>query len=174
MQPHPVSSGAAGPRGRITFRIIGNDDEAFLLALYASTREWEFAHTLWSEADKADFLKSQFEAQKRHFTLGHIGAVHRIIQLDGIDIGRLIVSRSDDCLRIIDLAILTQYRGRGIGTGILRSLINEADGGKVPVRLMAQKDSPAVGLYRRHGFRMVADHGPALTLEWRRDWHKPE
>lgn len=161
----------AGPRARpaVSFRVIHDRDRDFLFVLYATMREWEFALTIWTDADKADFLKQQFEAQERSYRSSFPGAVFRIIVLDGVDVGRLTVDRRDDCLHLIDLALLPDHRGRGIGTDILRSLLNEAHGGKVPVRLNVQAGNPALRLYLRHGFRQVGRAGHHLTLEWRPD-----
>jgi len=158
--------GAKPKQGKVEFRIIENDDQEFLFQLFASTREWEMQYAIMSDGDKDHFLRGQFELQSRSFSLNNIGAVHRIIQLDKVDIGRLIVNRADDHLHIIDLSILTHWRGRGIGTDILRSLLNEAHGGKVPVRLHVEKVSPAMRLYQRHGFKPIADLGNHLKMEW--------
>ena len=62
--------------------------------------------------------------------------------------------------------IRERVRGRGIGTDLLRSLMNEAHGGKVPVRLHVEKHSPALNLYLRHGFRAVSDAGHHVAMEW--------
>jgi ribosomal protein S18 acetylase RimI-like enzyme len=157
---------ARTPGGHVAFRVIHAADEDFLRRVYAATREWEFRLTVWSEADKADFLRRQFDLQDRHYQQAFPAAVRRIVTLDGMDIGRLYLQRQDDCLRIIDFALLPEFRGRGIGTDILRSLMNEAHGGKVPVRLSVERHSPALRLYARHGFRTVGQGGHHLALEW--------
>ncbi len=161
-------------QGTVEFRIIHDTDRAFLERLYAASRDWEMQHVNMDEAAKATFLKQQFEAQDRAYKSTYLAAVHRIIQLDGTDIGRLIVDRQDDCLRIIDLSILPEYRGRGIGTDILRSLMNEAHGGKVPVRLHTRQNSPALRLYLRHGFRATEEVGAYYALEWMPDLRPAE
>ncbi len=156
-------------KGTIEFRVIHNEDQGFLFRVYASTREWEFESTSWTEAEKQDFLKRQFTAQDQAYKTTYLGAVHRIIQLDGEDIGRLYLDRQDDCMRIIDFTLLPDYRGRGIGTDILRSLLNEAQGGKVPVRLYVVQNSPALNLYLRHGFRKTGVNGHRFAMEWQPD-----
>ncbi len=155
------------PKGKIEFRIIHDSDEAFLERLYASTREWEFELAIWKDDEKDNFLKRQFKAQTQAYQQSYIGAVHRIIQLDTVDIGRLIIQRADDHMRIVDLSLLPEFRGGGIGTDILRSLLNEAHGGKVPVRLHAEHNSPALNLYLRHGFVKIGERGQYFALEWR-------
>ncbi|KAA0016827.1 GNAT family N-acetyltransferase [Salinicola corii] len=156
-------------RKGIYFRIIHQPDNLFLMNLYASTREWEFALTVWPEDEKKDFLKRQFEAQKLHYERLFPNAVCRIIVLDNVDIGRLYLNKEDECLRIIEMSLLPTYQRRGIGTDILRSLLNEASGGKVPVRLKVEKDSPARHLYLRHHFVSTGLYGHHLSLEWQPD-----
>jgi len=156
-----------GAKGKITFRPVQDADRDFLFRLFASTREREFALTSWTAADKQDFLQDQFATQDRAYRMTYLGASFTIIQIDGMGIGRLYVARQDDCLRLIELTIAPEWRGRGIGTDILRSLMNEAHGGKVPVRLHVQTNNPARTLYLRHGFRPIATTGHHTELEWR-------
>jgi RimJ/RimL family protein N-acetyltransferase len=152
---------------RIGFRVIHAGDAPFLFRLYASTREWEFRLTQWPEDEKQAFLKRQFQAQDQHYKRAFPGAVFRIVQLGAQDIGRLYIDRQDDNLRIIEFSLLPDWRGRGIGTDILRSLMNEAHGGKVPVRLSVERNSPALRLYLRHGFRATGESRHHLQMEWR-------
>lgn len=151
---------------QIGFRVIHAADAEFLFRVYADTRDWEFRLTHWTEAEKDSFLRSQSALQDRHYQMAFPGAVRRIITQGSTDIGRLYLQRQDDCLRIIEFSLLPEARGRGIGTDILRSLMNEAHGGKVPVRLSVERASPALRLYLRHGFRLTGQAGYHVALEW--------
>jgi ribosomal protein S18 acetylase RimI-like enzyme len=68
-------------------------------------------------------------------------------------------------LRIIDLALLPEFRGRGVATSLLGSLIREAAGLGLPLRIHVERFNPALRLYERLGFRLVADRGVYLFLE---------
>lgn len=157
------------PKGSVSFRPTQDEDREFLMALYASTREWEFRITNWTPADKADFLDQQFKAQDLSYRMQFLGAKFLVIELDGAPIGRLYIDRQDDCLYIIDLTIAEGHRGRGIGTDILKSLLNEAWGGKVPARLSVEHGNPAITLYQRLGFRPIAQSATHTRMEWRPD-----
>jgi len=161
-------------QGHISFRVIHSGDEPFLFQVYASTREWEFQYTVWEPEEKQRFLRQQFEAQDAAYQLRFPQATRRIIQLDGVDIGRIYLLREDDCLRLIELSLLPAWRGRGIGGDILRSLLNEAHGGKVPMRLHVERNSPALSLYLRHGFRQTGVTGHHYALEWQPDLRPAE
>lgn len=170
MGPAPglvMSQSHAPPDCRqIGFRVIHDADREFLFRVYAGTRDHEFRLTLWTDADKDAFLRRQFALQDRHYEMAFPNALRRIITQGATDIGRIYLQRQDDCLRILDFSLLPQARGQGIGTDILRSLMNEAQGGKVPVRLNVERASPALRLYLRHGFRPTGQAGYHLALEW--------
>jgi len=152
--------------GSITFRVIHDSDTHFLKKLYCDSRAWEFELTHWSDKDRDDFIGRQFDIQDRAYKSTYLGAVHRIIQLDGVDIGRLIINRQDDLLHIIDLIILLSHQRRGIGSDILKSLLNEAQGGKVPVILSVEKGNPAINLYKQLGFQQTGVSGHHISMKW--------
>lgn len=153
--------------GNVTFRVIHESDKPFVKELYADSRSWEMAHTVWTETERKTFLDQQFRAQEIGYQSTQIGAIYRIIQLDGADIGRLIVNRRDDFLHIVDIIIATAYQGRGIGEDILKSLINEAQGGKVPVTLSVEKQNPAMDLYLKLGFQKTGEFGHYYNMAWK-------
>jgi len=152
--------------GSITFRVIHDSDKEFLIRLFADSRAWELQHTIWTEQARDDFIKRQFALQDADYKKTFIGAIHRIIQLDGEDIGRLIVNRRDDLMHIIDISIATAFQGRGIGSDILKSLINEAHGGKVPVELSVESGNPAINLYQSLGFKQQRVAGNHIYMKW--------
>ena len=54
---------------------------------------------------------------------------------------------------LIDIAILPQYRGAGIGTLLLKDLVDESRSKKVPIELKVSKSNTAAArLYERMGF----------------------
>ena len=159
---------------QISFRVIEDSDKPFLLDVYADSRAREMQHSTWPAAQKRAFTDSQYELQDRSYKTNYLGAVFRIIELDGIPIGRLIVNRTDDVLHLIDLSILSVYQGRGIGSDILRSLMHEAQGGKVPMRLSAAQDNPAIALYQRLGFQQTQINGHYIAMEWSPDLRPAE
>ena len=151
----------------LTLRPAGPADEAFLLAVYASTRQAELALVPWSEEQKAEFLRGQFEAQTAHYREHYTGVSYDAIELDGRPVGRLYVARWDDEIRIMDIALLPEHRGAGIGTRLLRDLLGEAAETEKRVTIHVEASNPALRLYERLGFRPVKERGPYLLLEAR-------
>ncbi len=71
--------------------------------------------------------------------------------------GRLWLDESENSVRVIDLALLPEQQGRGIGTHVLRSVIRRAGEAGRPVCLtVARTNERAFGLYRRLGFVVSA------------------
>lgn len=150
----------------ITLRPIRPDDEAFLYRVYASTREDELAVLDWDRAQKEEFLRMQFRAQHTFYLEQFTQAQFDLIVLDGEPVGRLYVDRRSDEIRIVDIALLTEHRRRGIGSRLLNDLLAEARAAGLPVRIHVEQNNPALGLYHRLGFRRIADKGVYFLMEW--------
>jgi ribosomal protein S18 acetylase RimI-like enzyme len=69
----------------------------------------------------------------------------------------------------LSLAVLPEYRGRGIGTALLARLLGVARKRYGAVSLSVAEANPARRLYKRLGFKVVDRSGTSLTMErrWR-------
>jgi ribosomal protein S18 acetylase RimI-like enzyme len=150
-----------------TLRPAGEDDVPFLARVYASTREEELAATGWPRELKDAFLRSQFEAQWRHYRHNYPSAEFLVIVVGGEAAGRLFVLRGEGDIRVMDVALLPEHRGAGVGSEILGALMEEAARGGKKVSLHVEKNNPARRLYARLGFVPVGEHGIYDLVEWR-------
>jgi len=141
-----------------------DEDRPFLERVYASTREEELAPVPWSAEQKAAFLCQQFAAQHAHYTTHDADASFDVVTVDGEPAGRLYVDRRPDELRVIDIALLPAFRGAGLGTRLLRPLLDEAASRGVPVTIHVEHSNRAMGLYRRLGFEPVRDEGVYVLM----------
>jgi ribosomal protein S18 acetylase RimI-like enzyme len=153
-------------KSNLTFRPIQAEDEPFLFTLYSSTREEELAQTGWSDAEKETFLRQQFKAQHTHYMQHFSAAKFDIIYLDTISIGRLYIDRRVDEIRLIDIAILPEYRNKGFGSVLIKNILTEAEHKNLPVRIHVEQFNPAIRLYRRLGFKELNNSGIYLLMEW--------
>ena len=151
----------------VAFRPIGPDDDAFLRRVYASTREEELRPVPWTPSEKEAFLRQQFEAQHAFYQERYTGTRFEVILQDGQPIGRLYVARWSDEIRIVDIALLPEHRGAGIGGAIVRGLLAEAAAAGKPVRIHVERLNPARRLYERLGFVPIEDKGVYYLMEWR-------
>jgi len=76
------------------------------------------------------------------------------------------VDRSDAEMRIMDIALLPEFRGRGIGRTLMEELLAEAKAAGLPVGLHVEATNAAKRLYERLGFRVVEDVGVYERMEW--------
>ena len=65
----------------------------------------------------------------------------------------------------MDVALLPDQRGAGIGTSMLKGLMAEAQRAEKPVRIHVEGFNPALRLYERLGFSEAADKGVYLLME---------
>jgi ribosomal protein S18 acetylase RimI-like enzyme len=141
-----------------------DSDLQFLRALYASTREGELQPVPWTDAVKASFLASQFALQYDHYAKHYPGARYEIVEHAGQRIGRLYWARLGTDLRIMDIALVPGWRGRGFGSQLLRALFQLADAEGRSVSIHVERNNPALALYRRLGFDLEEDRGVYLFL----------
>lgn len=150
----------------LAFRTITEADLPFLHRLYASTRADEMALVPWSDSQKAQFVDMQFRAQHAHYTTHYADAAWMGIEAGDDLIGRLYLHRREREHHIIDIAFLSEHRGKGHGAALLGDLLDEAaDAGK-PMTIHVEKFNPAMRLYLRLGFVKVEDQGVHDLMRW--------
>ena len=138
----------------ISLRPANEDDEQFLLSLYASTRS-ELDLLPWDDQQKHQFAAMQFNYQSQQYRANYPAADHSIVQKEQEPIGRLIVNRDESEFVLVDISLLPVHRQQGVGTQLIVALLMEAQAQELPVRLHVVISSPAKHLYERLGFTTV-------------------
>jgi ribosomal protein S18 acetylase RimI-like enzyme len=72
-------------------------------------------------------------------------------------------------IRIMDIALLPEHRGSGVGSQLLRELQAEARSAGKSLTIHVERFNPALRLYERLGFKQVEDKGVYLLLSWETD-----
>lgn len=80
-----------------------------------------------------------------------------VVVLDGEDIGLLKVVRDTDPWELIQIQLLPEYQGQGLGTILLTQVISEAKKADRKVELGVLRENPARRLYERLGFRVAGE-----------------
>src|SRR5438477_8745396 len=145
-------------------RAITPEDTPFLARVYASSRAQELALTDWNDEQKEIFCRRQFDAQSAYYAANYPEASFQIIERDGWPIGRLYVARWEKEIRIVDITLLPEFRGTGIGTKLLRELQEEARSAGKSLTIHVERFNRAMGLYERLGFGQVEDKGVYLLM----------
>jgi ribosomal protein S18 acetylase RimI-like enzyme len=142
---------------QFTLRSATKDDTGFLFSLYASTRRKEMAALGWDSQQEEAFLRMQFDAQRLWYEQAYDQADHSIVVFGEQRGGRWIVLRKERAILLVDVALLPEFQGRGVGTGLLHLLIRESEEAAQALRLQVGRTNPARRLYERLGFLAVGE-----------------
>ncbi|MBW1939191.1 MAG: GNAT family N-acetyltransferase [Deltaproteobacteria bacterium] len=153
----------------LSFRPITGQDAFFLRKVYGSTRWEELNKVAWSDEEKEAFLDMQFQAQHTYYQEHYADADYLIIFAGRQPAGRLYLHRREDEIRVVDIALLPEFRNQGIGTIIFRDIFHEAGEKGLPVRIHVEQMNRTQSLYQRLGFAKIGEHGIYDFLEWRPD-----
>ena len=151
------------PPSVIELREARADDEAFLRKLYHSTRADEVNAFGWSESEQDSFLTMQFEMQQQAYQMQFPDAECSIILFDDVPAGRLIVDRSDESISLTDITLAPEFRGRGIGSRLIRQLQRE---GKAIVLSVDKQNLSAMRLYEKLGFTRTGEAEFSFSMRW--------
>jgi len=106
----------------------------------------------------------QWQAQRFH---DHFDPTRReIIEGDRVPVGCISVERREHCIFLSVIEIAPDYQNQGIGTRVIRSLLDEADGRGVPVELQVIKVNPARRLYEQLGFAVIGETETHYLMRW--------
>ncbi|MCB1045354.1 MAG: GNAT family N-acetyltransferase [Acidobacteria bacterium] len=150
----------------IQLRPVTDTDLPFLARVYASTRAEELAVVPWSDEQKEQFLNFQFHAQHTYYMDQFKGAAFDVIMVAGKPAGRLYVDRRADEIRLVDIALLPTFRGKGVGSQLIQGLFAEARNLGIPVKIHVEHNNPAMRLYQRLGFTSIDTNGVYMLMEW--------
>lgn len=154
--------------GTLSLRPVTAEDDAFLLSVYDSTRAAELDQVQWEEGQREAFLKWQFEMQRREYDVRFPNADYALILIDDEPAGRIWIARTDEEIRLLDIAILTAFQNRGAGTILLQKLIDEAKAtGKRLRHMVFVLNDNAHRFYERLGFVEIDDVGGYKHMEFK-------
>ncbi len=146
-------------------------DDAFFQRVYAGTRADEMALTPWDAAQRQAFVAMQYRAQAAHYLAHWPDAQHSVVvALHGgewHDVGRLWLHQRPAAIHVLDIALLAEHRGLGIGAACLQQLMRQAQTSARAVTIHVEAGNPARRLYERLGFLPVgAPQGVHQRMAW--------
>jgi ribosomal protein S18 acetylase RimI-like enzyme len=166
MTPMQDAAEIPSPAGAISLRPERDEDHDFRYRLFCDSRPPEFALLLAPPAFD-QVMRFQFKAQTVSYRAEFPHARFDIIELGGRPIGRIVVDRPGTMVHIVDQAIVPELRNRGIGSAIMRALMDEARTARLPVRLkVASSNDPSLRLYKRLGFAPIETVPLYIEMEW--------
>ena len=147
-------------------RAAGPADQQFRRRLFAASRAGVLEMTGLGTAQVEALLDMQFTARERQYGEQFPSCEDLLILVDGQAAGSFSVDRRPDAIRLVDIALLPDYQGAGIGTALLSGLQREAALANTPVVLQVATGNPAARLYRRLGFVLESGDGVYDLMRW--------
>jgi len=150
------------PSGALRLRSESVADDEFRFALFCVSRPPGEDFAPLGPEVAAKLLRQQFLAQSCGYRQDFPDARFLIVELDGAPVGRIVVARSEAEVRIVDLALLPDRRGGGIGEALMRAVIEEARAAGLPLRASVMTSNLAsLRFCQRFG---LAPRGGAATF----------
>ena len=152
---------------RITIRPATPADAPALFALFAEEKAAELAGLSLAAEQLLPLLEMQYRGREFSYSQAAANLADDVLCLsDGTAVGRILIDRRADGIRVMDVAVLAAYRNRGIGTQVLEQVQQAAHKASLPVRLRVMKGNAAGRLYKRLGFTSVSSDAISMELEW--------
>lgn len=161
-----VGDALAEPGAAWRLREETDADRAFVDAVYIAIRWDELAAIPWPDTAKRDFLRDQSRLQADHYRRNYPGAALCVVERDGIPVGRFYLYASPSEFRLMDIALVPEWRSHGHGGRMLRGLMEAARAEGRQLTLHVEPNNPAQRLYARLGFSLIEDRGVYHFLGW--------
>lgn len=143
-----------------------DQDEPFLKELYFEVRKPEFLPLGLPDPALAQLLEMQYRAQKSGYAQQFPNLESSVIWVGPYRVGRVLVSAGSEAILLVDIALLEAFRGHGIGSKLIESLVRRALDAGLPLRLTVRQENRARKLYTRMGFLPCGGDGLNIEMEW--------
>jgi len=161
-----VSRAPESAAALVALRPATEADRDFLVRVYGSTRDEELSQVAWADGQREAFVRMQFDAQDADYHAANPCGTYDVIEVGGRPAGRLYVDRRPGDIRIVDIALLPEFRGQGVGAHLIGQLMREASASGRTLSIHVEIHNRAAGLYGRLGFAVVAEQGIYRRMEW--------
>lgn len=143
------------------------DDDRFLRDVYCRNRRAEFAEVGWSDEALGLFLETQFRMRKSALAMQYADLESFVVEHQGKPVGSMLFSRGGSEVRLVDIAILPEDQGKGIGSAVITELQQLAADKRLTLVLHVDLVNPrARKLYEQMGFRVTGENSIQYRMEW--------
>ena len=150
---------------RLALRPMQTRDDAFCFDLFCRSRLAGEDFAGFEPSFRQRLLEQQYAGQTSGYRGDFPGAAFEIVAWGDVPIGRRVTAHAGSSVRLLDIALLPPWRGRGFGTALIRDTTVMAQAAGLPLDLLvAARNAQALRLYLRLGFVLVDDVPPHLAL----------
>ena len=149
------------------------EDEPFLRTLRGQADSDRLFMNYWrgddAEEEKRKILDLQFRAKSAHHNILRANCETRenVIEMDAAPIGYFVVSGGREELRLVEIAFVREWRGKGLGQMVIGATMEECKKSSRVLRLCVEINNiRAMQLYASLGFYAIDDMVHHLLLEW--------
>jgi ribosomal protein S18 acetylase RimI-like enzyme len=152
---------------QFTLRPVSGADEEFLYRLYEATHGQQFTVLPLAPAPLEALVRMQFNAQRSGYRQQYPASEDSLILIGGEPAGRLWLDDSSSVSsHVLDVAVLPEHQGRGLGGAVLRYVIERASrAGKAVTLQVARMNVRALEFYRRLGFTATGEDEVYLEMK---------
>lgn len=145
-------------------------DEEVLVRLFAESQQLltgvSADDALWQT-----LIAMQYRGRKQTYLAAFPAAEDSILciedPLDGLKpVGRLLLDRASNRWRIVDIAVLAEYRQKGLGTWVLENCQQQCRTAGAELILQVKPENRARRLYARLGFRTTSEDALSVEMVW--------
>jgi ribosomal protein S18 acetylase RimI-like enzyme len=139
-------------------------DDAFLRRLMMGVIAEELGAAAWPEPMRSHLMEIQYQTRRQARRMDHPASRSFILKADGENAGWMLISTPSDVVWLVEIAVLPELQGRGIGSAAIRRLLTPG----ATVRLHVNKtNGRAITLYHRLGFTTVDSNEVQWVMECR-------
>lgn len=136
----------------------------------ATERDLDFLLGLREETMTKHLINSGLKVTKEN----HLNRINykfenaKIILVNELQIGLLKVREFNDKIEIIQIQISSSFRGKGIGTKIIKEIIGKAIESNLSITLSVLKENKAKKLYQSLGFEIISSSENSFEMEFKK------
>jgi GNAT superfamily N-acetyltransferase len=150
----------------VSLRPESAEDASFIDELVIAVRETEPGFRDLPVEERTRLLIEQSQLQQADYRRKFPQAHFLVIVASGKLVGRFYVNHTSNHIRVVELSILPDYQGHGIGIQLMKSVLAEGTRTGLPVRLSMAIGNPVLSFYDKLGFGVVAKTDSHHGMEW--------
>lgn len=151
----------------VTIRESNAGDAPLLFRLFAENKAAELAPLGLPTAALSPLIDMQYRARSLGYAQQFPAAVQYIVvDEQGEDAGQVLLDDHADPVRVVDFAIESTRRNRGLGAALLAHLQARALARGKAIALSVNTKSPGRRLYDRLGFAVTAGDAATCEMLW--------
>ncbi|MFC3773560.1 GNAT family N-acetyltransferase [Paenibacillus sp. GCM10012303] len=143
------------------------EDELFLYELFAEPRRRELSGSGCQTATVESLLHMQYRAREATYLAVYPDSAFSVVREHGRPVGAVRVNIGPSEITLIDIAVQSEERNRGLGSEVIFRLLEEAQADRKPVLLRVDNGNEAAQrLYKRHGFACLKAGEVYTEMRW--------